>query len=154
MCLAGSAVFFGQGIAWAEGAPELNRNDDAMFQASIAGKMLEILTLGSNTTFKYCISTRVNSQQSQIGDFELQFENITETVAQDEASLESFFASDSDLDIIQRTMAGIEGVSLTSLAANVQPEDIVRCESAVTFTLEKLLGILPQLTRLSKPSLT
>lgn len=153
--LVGSAMLFGQAIVWAESAPELNRNEDSLTEASLASKTLEILTTGAENSLNYCLATRVARQPEKIIEFELQFRNITEKVRENTEPLFALFEESSELDRIQNEIANtLASTNIESVAATVSPEDIVECDKVVGFVMSLMLQTVPFLQEKSQPNLT
>ena len=150
-----------QAIVWAESAPELNRNDDALMEASMANKTTEILTDAAENALKYCLEARVGGSPDKVDDFENWLINVTTTIEQG-VPLSTLFEEGVTLNYIQTEIAPVipkEFTTISSAALEIVDSKVLNehteeCEKSVKFVWGLLLQATPRLSQLSDPNLS
>mmetsp|Transcript_17763 Transcript_17763/g.33714 ORF Transcript_17763/g.33714 Transcript_17763/m.33714 type:complete len:565 (-) Transcript_17763:149-1843(-) len=150
--LVGAAIFFGQGIVWAEAAPELNRNNDAMMEASLATHLQTLLTGYAERSLLFCLSVRA------AGGTEVTFgnslKNVTADILREDVSLYNLIESP-DLSDMQMQYALVEPTALGDIANVFQAGTrLAECDSFTRTISREVFGVVPVLSKLSEPRLT
>lgn len=155
-------MLYAQAIVWAESAPELNRNDDALTEASMANKTTEILTDAAENALKYCLEARVGGRPDKVDEFEVWLINVTTTIGQQGVPLSTLFEEGLALNYIQTEIAPVipkEFTTISSAALEIVDSKVLNehteeCEKSVKFVWGLLVQATPRLSQLSDPHLS
>ena len=148
-----AAILFGRGMAWTEAVPELNRNDDAMMEASLAGQLQTLLNTYAQNALLFCLAARAVGNQELL--LERSLINITSNIQNPEISLYSIFDQENDLKTVQDEFMVAQATSMQTIAEKVPlAEDLVECNQFSGVIGNAVLRARPILAQLEEPTLT